>query len=1256
MNKKSLLVVVMVVAVVLGAVLFSDKSVFSRATPFPKNVSSMPIREGAVDPQSLSKESKPKSSGIIPLPISSIGDVLYKDFRLLVPSAGQKFTLSDVTSETKVGFDNCVSKRDKSGKIIPCVSSDLLPSFAPGSLIVKFKKSAGITTENQALKYFTNKVGVSLKNIPTVATKLIKKQTKDAFGLDRIFALRLDSSADILDLVGQYKGDKNIEYAEPNYIAHTKSIPNDPLYSNQWAHSNMQSADGWSIETGTSSVVISIIDTGVDYNHEDLARNIWVNRGEDINHNGVVDPGDFNGIDDDGNGYVDDIRGYDFVNLEQYGYQSYCNTSEDCIEEDNNQMDFNGHGTHVSGIAAAVSNNNVGIAGTCWNCKIMPLRAGWSDVNGFGSLLYTDIIQAIYYAANNGAKVINMSFGGGNSQAQKDALDYAYNQGIVLVAAAGNDISNLKSYPAGLDNVVSVSAINSDNSPAWFTNYGSWVDIAAPGVSILSTLPNNNYASWSGTSMATPYVAGLAGLVLSKNQNLTNEQVRNVLRTGVIDPNSANKYVGNGIVNIFKALQINSVPVANLSSSLDDLILSGNKTINIIGTAGGNNFTNYILEYGQGAYPTNWLLVSQGSSSVSSGLLGIFNTNVVPQIDGYTFRLKSRDNLGGDSIDKVFLSIDKNLKEGWPYLLSESQTAFVGSLTPAVGDVDKDGTQDIIIHALTGEYVFDGSGNLKSGWPTPFHNPSYWTNAQTPSASVSDLDGDGNKEVITTLRDYYLYNIPSDRSYCFNVYSSVGQFKEGWPRGCNQDINTVNDGANFAPIISDLNNDGRMELIGVSYSYQGRSTKIQVFNSDGSYFMNWPYEFPGGDVLHGGYDLYGHETLAVADVDRDGKKEIIGIFRKSDTDTKYLFIWNYNGFLKTGYPVKIFEQWESARGGVILADINNDEEEEIGLTIYGKLVYLNLDGSIVNGWPIGFYDQFIAPALTVGDLDRDGNLETVFGTVGIPGEFDINSVNVIKSNGENMAGWPKELNHESVWSQATIGDVNGDGYPDVLISTTGGNVYAWNKDGSLIQGFPKKMMGSSESGVAIGDVDGDGKVEIVSSVNEGSIYVWDINFSYDPSTMAWPQFQHDAQHTGLYTKPYVCGDANNDGSVNVADAVYLIDYIFSHGPAPNPLLAGDANGDGTINVADAVYLIEYIFSGGAAPCQASPGYKASTEIKTKAEAEAYLNQKKAASSNNIKIKKSIPISASIFNLFDLKLGSVSDVFEPLLNLYNDWKF
>lgn len=339
-------------------------------------------------------------------------------------------------------------------------------TYVPGELLVKYKTQSRAATS----AFYKNNWNIStirtFKSIGCQHVKLPQEMT-------------VEQAMDI------YRKNPNVEYAEPNYIYHATLTPNDTSFGELWGLHNtgqtvnatppvsgtndadIDATEAWDIETGNDTVIIAVIDSGVKYDHEDLAVNIWSNPGEALN-----------GGDTDGNGYIDDIRGWDFV------------------DGDNDPMDYNGHGTHVAGTIAAVGNNGTGVTGVCWTAKIMSLRG--LDANGSGST--SDLISAIEYANANGAHVINNSWGGGSySQATKDAIDAS---SAVVVCAAGNENENndtTPSYPASYTstNIISVAATDQDDNRASFSNYGATsVDVSAPGTNIYSTtIPRNDVFS-----------------------------------------------------------------------------------------------------------------------------------------------------------------------------------------------------------------------------------------------------------------------------------------------------------------------------------------------------------------------------------------------------------------------------------------------------------------------------------------------------------------------------------------------------------------------------------------------------------------------------------------------------------------------------------------------------------------------------------------------------------------------------------------
>ena len=365
-------------------------------------------------------------------------------------------------------------------------------------------------------------------------------------------------------LLSYLNAQPEIAYAVPDhkvYLAETE--PNDPHFSKQWALQNTgqnvcpegnstHATQVWDIQKDCGEVVIGIIDSGIDWTHEDLVDNIWQNLAEDADGDGhtlekignewVLDPGDLNGMDEDGNGYPDDLIGWDFVN------------------DDNNPMDDEGHGTHVAGIIGAKSNNSVGVAGICWESQLLALKGLNEQGTGFVSIL----LKALDYALEKGVKISNNSWTllGNDNRALYEAIQTAEKAGHLFVAASGNNSQNIDQdlvYPASYDlpNILTVSASNCKDQPIELTNYGiQSVDIFAPGEGIFSTALNQQYEYKSGTSMAAPFVTGAAALILQANPQFTYEALKGkiVLNTREA-PNLTGKCKTNGVLDMVAAFE-----------------------------------------------------------------------------------------------------------------------------------------------------------------------------------------------------------------------------------------------------------------------------------------------------------------------------------------------------------------------------------------------------------------------------------------------------------------------------------------------------------------------------------------------------------------------------------------------------------------------------------------------------------------------------------------------------------------------------
>ncbi|HVO74611.1 MAG TPA: S8 family serine peptidase, partial [Ignavibacteriaceae bacterium] len=351
-----------------------------------------------------------------------------------------------------------------------------------------------------------------------------------------------------------------VEWAEPKYIYKTEAYtPNDPI-NLQANLVKIHAAEAWDISKGDTNVIISIVDTGIDWDHPDLAANIWINRKEIPN----------NGRDDDNNGYVDDYRGWDFGGLTG--------------TPDNNPMEDSAyHGTHVAGIASAVTDNSIGIASIGFRCRLMAVKTTRDDLRGSDNTpLIAYGFEGIQYAAENGAKIINCSWGGeAFSQLGQDVVNFAISKGALVVAAAGNESSSNLFYPASYSGVLAVASTENDDRKSFFSNYGSWIDVTAPGSSIYSTWMNDTYAYLSGTSMSSPLAAGLAGLVAARFPGYSPLQIAEQIRVTSDNIYALNPLydfqLGNGRINAFNALNnLNTISVRAVEATFSDEQPGGN--------------------------------------------------------------------------------------------------------------------------------------------------------------------------------------------------------------------------------------------------------------------------------------------------------------------------------------------------------------------------------------------------------------------------------------------------------------------------------------------------------------------------------------------------------------------------------------------------------------------------------------------------------------------------------------------------------
>jgi len=554
------------------------------------------------------------------------------------------------------------------------------PKYLPDKIVVKFKSQhsipkSGSTTGIESVDSQLSQFGVT-EIEPVLKSSTQKKSINGRASIENIYNIKLNGEIDPKVAAQMLSQDTNVEYAEVKWMHKFAAIPNDPQYYLMTQFPHVQAPAAWDIVKGEQgSVIISITDSGTDWDHEDLVENIWNNLGEDadgdghtIEHNGSTwefDSGDINSIDDDGNGYIDDFIGWNFPAA------SYDPTS------------FTGfyHGTAMAGIAATRTNNSTGISSISWNCQLMPIDISHKTMDDLECTAYA--YESIIYATENGADIVSCSWGrpGPFSQFGQDVIDFAYNNGTLIVVAAlnghpdfiGDDIDIYPIYPANYKHVLAVGATQRSNDiKSNYSNYGVTVDVFAPADGIRTTDINNQYTTLQigGTSAATPMTAGLAGLIKTLNSSFTVDQLREQVRVtcdpiDYLNPVFAGK-LGKGRINALRAVTDFTFPAIRIDSvsfvdSGGDSVIDAGETVNLT-----INFINYLatstnVDVTLSVEDSNITVVNGSSSLGSMNSNEIKSANFQVQISnktytGYVLRFYI-DITDGSYIDRDFFRL-----------------------------------------------------------------------------------------------------------------------------------------------------------------------------------------------------------------------------------------------------------------------------------------------------------------------------------------------------------------------------------------------------------------------------------------------------------------------------------------------------------------------------------------------------------------------------------------------------------------------
>jgi len=961
--------------------------------------------------------------------------------------------------------------------ILPAAIAADSPDYAPGVVVVKFRSNE----ESDIYEFLHRNGGYPAQRAFPIAQ------------LSTVYTLSISPDADPAQIARQYESDPLVEYAQPNYLNHVCSNfheLSDPYYEDQWAIPTISAPEAWKIEKGSERVVIAVVDTGVDYEHEDLKSRIWINSGEIEN----------NGIDDDGNGYVDDVRGWDFA------HSPGLLSNRDQLDRDNDPMDENGHGTHVSGVAAAVPDNGKGIAGVTWNCRIMALRGGGDFLED------DDLSAAIIYAADNGAHIINMSWGSEHlSYIVRDAIEYAYERGCVLAGAAGNDNSPAVIYPALHKHVISVGATDRWDKRAHFSNYGPGVDIAAPGKKVFGTTTDDRYSDWSGTSMATPVIAGVAALMLSRRPGLTNVEVAQILRASA-DKIDEPLFSDVGRVNAAKALIMSSSLIAQITAP--DGGAGADTEFTIEGTAAGANFLGFQLEYSPIMDINNftsfedmeWVSIETPQSKyIIEDVLG--NWSVAHLDEGtYIIRLRVFGHDGSEAEDMTTVNVDH----------SPPEIIGLRSVSRLDGDSYRFGVTWRTNDPTFGQLYYSAN---KSDFQ------------RITSASVTDmhtmyLSDDGDYEYFVTVTNSA--GLITDDDNDGKYYPLNVRMQQVTPDGVTE---TKTDISAMHPITAtaDFDGDGRLEIVGtegIEWSYY--RIKVYERNDSGGY----------DEVFKTDPDFFPWDT---GDTDGDGLFEILG----HKKDSTFL----YESASAGAYPTEKIWEAKNAQGGRI-GDMDSDGNKEvISLNLDADAIYIyenRGDNSYLRVARIQNPTEggnYLAKIFAVSDFDGDGRIEIAMG------DSD-GDVFIYENTGNDRYShtWTHNFPDSQIVYIAA-GDFDGDGVDEfavehkdkgsrsmakhiwsyTIFDRFGGDEYepVWTQE---ILGLRK-----SYTGLSTGDMDNDGRDEMAVMITP-NVYI----FKYVEPGVCDALLIHSGSKTKWPIIEDMDADGVNDLILNVGDELVAL--------------------------------------------------------------------------------------------------------------------
>lgn len=887
------------------------------------------------------------------------------------------------------------------------------------------------------------------------------------------------------------------ESITPNYVYRIESapIPNDPRFASQWNLQYLDIRKAWEIATG-KGIIVGVVDTGLDFDHEDIQGQMWVNEKEDLNKNGRLDPwpntevrngvlGDFDFIDNDGNGYADDVIGYDFVNVTDR------NIGDD-QDPDPIPYDEESHGTSMSGIIAARHNNGLGISGIAYDSKIMSLRA--FDISGAGES--DDIAAAVLYAVMNGANVLNFSFGEEYySPLLHDVIKFAFANGVTMIGSSGNNNWYKKHYPSDFEEVISVGAITEKFTKSSISNYGNRVDILAPGQVVPSLTPNNQYSAKSGTSVSSPHVTAAVALLLEQNPDLKPQEIKFILENTATDDTEFpgwDPFYGKGILNINKALESKSKGTVTITYPENDaaIDLSKSDSLAIIGTIAHPLMRSYSLFIRKGINP--------------------FNQADFRSEDGFTEWVAASDRMYDQVVNDTIAMISKSLFKDSIYtvrlkidLLNNStyeQRFYFRPFTQSIF------TRNQYIEEPKTVRVYDADLQKVMVTATTLYNSLFYVELYDESGKYINTFS----EVIQSSLDHSVVvdNLVAGTKYSYKAYSVSATdtiIKEGWLPDINQNISTSAFRSKPYSIENNYLYNGLYDEANNTFA----STKLNGVNFVGTSF----FKYKDGKITKTDSLDYPRIIEGYGDSDGDGIREILTsgsgelVLFEADGDKKFGKVI-YKEDFSTIWPSQFVDLDKDGRDEIIAHD-----DSSYFVIKYENGNYIKKN-RIVLPREYGSFDNSMSSVFA--NVDDDPEMELVFtssnGRLFIyeykNGEFvkEFESLNTISNSSQHLCA----------------ADIDNDGTYEILVlnagvqkayNSKGGKDLVWtaqlwdykNKDFKVIWeelftgvklGVVNFTSNAYKNGVASGNLDGIPGDEIIISTFP-DLYV----FKYDSGTM-----------------------------------------------------------------------------------------------------------------------------------------------------------